>query len=225
MKKGLKKGIAAFTSAATVLSGASAMIGTGMNVYAADITDTIDVSNASASDDGNVTVNTDDGTIFTIGVSGTYEITGSASNVGIVVAEGVDAGLILNGVTINDSAYTGSAIESVIYADKKSDVSITLNGTSTFKCNSDNSKLESGIKHQKKTGDDALSISGTGSLEITGTSGDGIKYKNGSVSISSAATYTVARNSRENTKLNSRLKKPLKRRAPRISPITLSMQR
>ena len=181
LRKG-KKTVAMLLAAAVMSTGATTsitLIESGTVAFAAS-TVTVDVSNPSG--DGVSVEKTDTETIITIESDGTYKLTGSATNTCVTIKKGVTAKLILNSVTLDNSSYTGTAIESVIDAKASSNVSIELNGTSYIKCNSTNSSMENAIRHNKTAGT-ALSFSGSGTLNISGTYDDGIKYKNGTVQI------------------------------------------
>ena len=159
-----------------------------------DITETIDVSQPEGS---NISVDSSDvngATVITVKSDGVYEFTGSAENTSIVVKKGITAALILNGMTIDDSSYVNAepeddddaVIGSVISCKKNSNVDIVLEGSNIIRCNSSDPYMENGLKHAKKDSSDyTLTVSGSGSLEITGSSDDAVKCKDGTFSVTS----------------------------------------
>ena len=156
---------------------------------AAEVVDaTVNITDSTISDTSKIKVDssTDSGVaVYKISTGGTYEFTGSSKNVAIEVAEGKNAELILNNMIIDDSSTVASAQEAVITLGKNSTVSINLTGDSVIKCsNSDASKIESAILHTKNK-DNVLTVCGSGSLEISGSTGDAIKAKKGVVNIES----------------------------------------
>ena len=165
-----------------------------------DLTETIDLSNPVSTEDGNVSVDNSDvngAAIITIAADGVYEITGSSVNTSLVVKKGVTATLYLNNAQIDNSSYTNAdpgdedaVIEAAISCKKNSEVTILLGGSSVIKSNSSDPYMENGIKHAKGDGK-TLTFSGNGTLTISGTSDDAIKYKGGTVSITEDCTLTI----------------------------------
>ncbi|MCR5099143.1 MAG: carbohydrate-binding domain-containing protein [Lachnospiraceae bacterium] len=160
-----------------------------MRIVASDVTGTVNITTGSIGTN-NVTSAVKNGTTtYTVGADGTYEFTGTNANVAIVVAKNVNATLVLNDLTIDDSglsAATDSSTEEIIGGKAGSVMGIVLEGDSTILANPDNTTLESAFKH-KKNGENTMSFSGTGTLTISGTSDDAIKYKGGTVEISSGS--------------------------------------
>ena len=123
---------------------------------------------------------------YNIKEDGTYRFTGSGSNISIVVKKNTTATIIFDNATIDDSLLDDSlldedddddteATEAVIAAKKGSYVTIQSVGTSYIKANPSASVFESAIKHTKAS-EGAITFSGSGTLVISGTAGDAIKY-------------------------------------------------
>ncbi|MBE5902304.1 MAG: carbohydrate-binding domain-containing protein [Lachnospiraceae bacterium] len=125
-----------------------------------------------------------DSSEVTISEDGVYELSGSYKDTVINVEKGVTAELIFNKLTLTDK---NASAENMVTIGKNAKVTITLKGSSKLIGSSSSETLESAIVHKKDGGEGSLTIrdGGNGSLTITGTKDDGIKYKEGTVTIES----------------------------------------
>ena len=125
-----------------------------------------------------------DSSEVTISEDGVYELSGSYKDTVINVEKGVTAELIFNKLTLTDK---NASAENMVTIGKNAKVTITLKGSSKLIGSSSSETLESAIAHKKDGGEGSLTIrdGGNGSLTITGTKDDGIKYKEGTVTIES----------------------------------------
>lgn len=125
-----------------------------------------------------------DSSEVTISEDGVYELSGSYKDTVINVEKGITAELIFNKLTLTDK---NASAENMVTIGKNAKVTITLKGSSKLIGSSSSETLESAIVHKKDGGEGSLTIrdGGNGSLTITGTKDDGIKYKEGTVTIES----------------------------------------
>ncbi|WP_454860439.1 carbohydrate-binding domain-containing protein [Promicromonospora soli] len=146
---------------------------------------TLDSGGATVSGDGA----TADGSTVTISAPGTYRISGTLDDGQVVVSSEADGvvRLVLDGTDITSS--TGSAIAvtqaddvSVVLADGSSN---SLTDASTYEDTSEDAP------NAALFSSDAMVISGTGSLDVTGSSNDGIASKDGLVIAGGDITVTA----------------------------------
>ena len=155
--------------------------------YDASAATTITASGGSAevsgSDAGNVTV---DGGTVTITGSGTYVVSGTLDGQVVVNADKADVRLVLAGASITNTG--GPAID---IQDAGSAVMVLAEGTTNTLA--DDSAYADTRRDAATAGtrsSDTLTITGTGSLNVTGSYNDGISSKNGLV-ITGEPTITV----------------------------------
>ena len=155
--------------------------------YDASAATTITASGGSAevsgSDAGNVTV---DGGTVTITGSGTYVVSGTLDGQVVVNADKADVRLVLAGVSITNTG--GPAID---IQDAGSAVMVLAEGTTnTLADGSAYADTSEDAATAALFSSDTLTITGTGSLNVTGSYNDGISSKNGLV-ITGEPTITV----------------------------------
>ena len=155
--------------------------------YDASAATTITASGGSAevsgSDAGNVTV---DGGTVTITGSGTYVVSGTLDGQVVVNADKADVRLVLAGASITNTG--GPAID---IQDAGSAVMVLAEGTTnTLADGSAYADTSEDAATAALFSSDTLTITGTGSLNVTGSYNDGISSKNGLV-ITGEPTITV----------------------------------
>lgn len=155
--------------------------------YDASAATTITASGGSAevsgADAGNVTV---DGGTVTITGSGTYVVSGTLDGQVVVNAEKADVRLVLAGASITNTG--GPAID---IQDAGSAVMVLAEGTTnTLADGSAYADTSEDAATAALFSSDTLTITGTGSLNVTGSYNDGISSKNGLV-ITGEPTITV----------------------------------
>ena len=155
--------------------------------YDASAATTITASGGSAevsgSDTGNVTV---DGGTVTITGSGTYVVSGTLDGQVVVNADKADVRLVLAGASITNTG--GPAID---IQDAGSAVMVLAEGTTnTLADGSAYADTSEDAATAALFSSDTLTITGTGSLNVTGSYNDGISSKNGLV-ITGEPTITV----------------------------------
>ena len=155
--------------------------------YDASAATTITASGGSAevsgSDAGNVTV---DGGTVTITGSGTYVVSGTLDGQVVVNADKADVRLVLAGASITNTG--GPAID---IQDAGSAVMVLAEGTTnTLADDSAYADTRRDAATAALYSSDTLTITGTGSLNVTGSYNDGISSKNGLV-ITGEPTITV----------------------------------
>ena len=156
------------------------LTGDSTNLLNADGSYSINLDGPS-SIDGYVTVSEADGVkTIAITANGSYTLTGTAANTCISVAGGVEATITLYGAVINGSNYDGEGIEAVLACGEGAKVSLVLEGTNRLLCNKANEAMENAILGSKSG---SLTISGSGTLAISDTADDAIKFKKGTVNI------------------------------------------
>ena len=136
-----------------------------------DNTITFSGSGISAEGSG-ISISESDGiTTAEIEADGEYSLSGEASGVSVTVKKGTTATLDLSDLSIDNSGN-----DELIFFDigKGSEINIVLNGDAAIK----------GGENAIKGKGSVINISGEGSLSIEGTADDGIKAKEGTVSIS-----------------------------------------
>ena len=155
--------------------------------YDASAATTITASGGSAevsgADAGNVTV---DGGTVTITGSGTYVVSGTLDGQVVVNADKADVRLVLAGASITNTG--GPAID---IQDAGSAVMVLAEGTTnTLADGSAYADTSEDAATAALFSSDTLTITGTGSLNVTGSYNDGISSKNGLV-ITGEPTITV----------------------------------
>ena len=155
--------------------------------YDASAATTITASGGSAevsgADAGSVTV---DGGTVTITDSGTYVVSGALDGQVVVNADKADVRLVLAGVSITNTG--GPAID---IQDAGSAVMVLAEGTTnTLADGSAYADTSEDAATAALFSSDTLTITGTGSLNVTGSYNDGISSKNGLV-ITGEPTITV----------------------------------
>lgn len=146
--------------------------------------DSVEVSESGA---GSAAVDTGDGTTVTITESGTYVVTGTLDDGRIVVdADDADVRIVLAGASITSA--DGPAID---IQDAGSAVLVLAEGTtSTLADGSSYADTGEDAATAALYSSDTLTITGTGSLDVTGSYKDGVSSKNGLV-ITGGPTITV----------------------------------
>ena len=163
----------------------------GAGTYDASAATTITASGGSVevsgTGTGNVTTDSADGTTVTITGSGTYVLTGTLDDGRVVVsAEDADVRLVLAGASITNA--DGPAID---VQDAGSAVMVLAEGTTnTLADGSSYADTGEDAATAALYSSDTLAITGTGSLDVTGSYKDGISSKNGLV-IAGGPTITV----------------------------------
>ena len=163
----------------------------GAGAYDASAATTITASGSSVevsgTGTGNVTTDSADGTTVTITGSGTYVLTGTLDDGRVVVsAEDADVRLVLAGASITNA--DGPAID---VQDAGSAVMVLAEGTTnTLADGSSYADTGEDAATAALYSSDTLAITGTGSLDVTGSYKDGISSKNGLV-IAGGPTITV----------------------------------
>ena len=163
----------------------------GAGTYDASAATTITASGGSVevsgTGTGNVTTDSADGTTVTITGSGTYVLTGTLDDGRVVVsAEDADVRLVLAGASITNA--DGPAID---VQDAGSAVMVLAEGTTnTLADGSSYADTGEDAATAALYSSDTLTITGTGSLDVTGSYKDGISSKNGLV-ITGGPTITV----------------------------------
>ena len=163
----------------------------GAGAYDASVATTITASGGSVevsgTGTGNVTTDSADGTTVTITGSGTYVLTGTLDDGRVVVsAEDADVRLVLAGASITNA--DGPAID---VQDAGSAVMVLAEGTTnTLADGSSYADTGEDAATAALYSSDTLAITGTGSLDVTGSYKDGISSKNGLV-IAGGPTITV----------------------------------
>ena len=155
--------------------------------YDASAATTITASGGSAevsgADAGNVTV---DGGTVTITGSGTYVVSGTLDGQVVVNADKADVRLVLAGASITNTG--GPAID---IQDAGSAVMVLAEGTTnTLADGSAYADTSEDAATAALFSSDTLTITGTGSLDVTGSYKDGISSKNG-LGITGGPTITV----------------------------------